>query len=171
MSMFHKILEQNKIAPGDIESVKILGHPTLDMPLFANRELNNVVDVQFGPANAFSLVANGVSPGADWGNLDIVRSPKIQDLAKKITYGGAPHYGNHPLQSVEVVAKGQTFKEETSTLGVVTGTQMTDAELLAKFQHNASGVLPRGKVEEAQKTFVDLENVTNTAEMMKAVTL
>ena len=171
LEMFYKIIEENKIAPGDIESVKILGHPTLDMPLFQNRELTNVVDVQFGPANAFSLVANGVAPGADWGNLDIVRSAKIQDLAKKITYGGAPHYGKHPIESVEVVAKGKTFKEEASSFGVVTGTKMTDAELIAKFQHNASGVLPPGKIEQAQKAFVDLENVTNTAEMMKAVTL
>ena len=171
LAMFVKILEENKIAAGDIESVKFLGHPTLDMPLFQNRELTNPVDIQFGPANAFSLVANGVAPGADWANLDIVRSPKIQDLAKKITYGGAPHYGKHPLQSVEVVAKGQTFKDEKTTFEVVTGTQMTDAELIAKFQHNASAVLPRGKVEKAQKAFVDLENVTNTAEMMKAVTL
>ena len=51
LTLFLRILEQNKIAPGDIESVKILGHPTLETPLFTNRELNSVVDVQFGPAN------------------------------------------------------------------------------------------------------------------------
>ena len=171
MVLFLRILEQNKIAPGDIESVKVLGHPTLDAPAFANRELNSVVDIQFGPANALSLAANGVAPGADWGNLDIVRSPKIQDLAKKITYSGTPHFGKNPVHSVEVVAKGQTFKEEITTPGILTEKQFTDADVIAKFQHNASGVLPRAKVEQAQKAIVDLENVTNTAEMMKSVTL
>ena len=169
VAMFAKILDENKIAAGDIESVKFLGEASLDTPAFTNRELNSTIDVQFGPANVFSLVANGVAPGADWANLDIVRSPKIQDLAKKITYGA--HSGKQPLKSVEVVAKGQTFKEETSHPGIVTGTELTDADLIKKFQHNASGVLPRGKVEQAQKAFVDLENVTNTGEMMKAVTL
>ena len=169
LTLFFRILEQNKIAPGDIESVKILGHATLETPLFTNRELNSVVDVQFGPANAFSLAANGVSPGADWANLDIVRSPKIQDLAKKITYGAAP--AKSPVHSVEVVAKGKTYKAETSSRGFLAEKPMNDSDLLAKFQHNASGVLPRGKVEEAQKAILDLENVTNTADVMKAVTL
>ena len=171
LTLFLRILEQNKIAPGDIESVKVLGHPTLDTPAFANRELNSTVDVQFGPAYVFSLAANGVSPGADWHNLEIVRSPKIQNLANKIAYSGAPGFGKHPLHSVEVVANGKTFKEASSSSDILTGKPFTDADLLAKFRHNASLVLPREKIEQAQKGIADLENVANTAEMMKAVTL
>ena len=124
MVLLLRILEENKIAPGDIESIKVLGHPTLDVPAFANRELNSVVDVQFGPAYALSLGANGVATGADWGNMDIVRSPKIQNLAKKITYGGTPHFGNNPVHTVEVVAKGQTFKKEITTPGILTEKQL-----------------------------------------------
>ena len=72
---------------------------------------------------------------------------------------------------MEVVAKGKTYKAETSSQSFLAGKRLNDSDLLAKFQHNASVVLPRGKVEQAQKGFADLENVTNTAEMMKAVTL
>ena len=146
--MFHKILEENKIVAGDIESVRFLGEPSLDTPAFTNRELNSTIDVQFGPANVFSLVANGVAPGADWANLDIVRSPKIQDLAKKITYGAhsgfALRHGAGPF-----AAGGAMFAEHTADAARALMAQVEHmraepikAEELADAKENAKLALP-----------------------------
>jgi 2-methylcitrate dehydratase PrpD len=171
--MFLHILEQNKIAPEEVESVKIMGHPTLDTPGFSNRKMNSCVDVQFSPAYVFSLAANGVPAGPDWHNMEITRSEKIRKFADKVTYRGYPDYGKHPTNTVEVVAKGKSYKEETSnTAGfVLANTTFTDEDVINKFHHNAASVLTEKKIEQAQKAILDLENIENVAEVMKLVTL
>ena len=54
LDCFLKLIEDNKLTPDDIDSVLILGHPTLDANCFTNREVRSIADVQFGPAYIFA---------------------------------------------------------------------------------------------------------------------
>jgi hypothetical protein len=72
---------------------------------------------------------------------------------------------------VEVVARGKTFKEERMYhRGFPTPDfRATDEELVEKFRHNASRILPRNKTDRAVKALLELETMGNVSELMEQV--
>lgn len=168
VQIFLDILEKNRLRPEEIESVKILGHPTLLEPAFTNRELTNIVDIQFGPAYIFAMAAHGVPKGVDWQDLEMARSPGIFEFSKKVTYTVHPEFGQKQVSLVEVVARGRTFKEEAKFSALH---ELTGEELIEKYKHNAFKILTEDKIEGSVRTFLDLENVKNVSELMSQVTL
>lgn len=168
IQIFLDILEKNKLRPEEIESVKIFGHPTLLEPAFTNRELNNIVDIQFGPAYTFAMAAHGIPKGVDWQDMEMVRSPRIFEFSKKVTYTVHLEFGQKQVSLVEVAARGKIFKEEApfSSLHELTG-----EELEEKYKHNAAKILTKDKIEGSVRTFIDLEKVENVSELMSQVTL
>ncbi|MFC1534838.1 MmgE/PrpD family protein, partial [Thermodesulfobacteriota bacterium] len=46
----YRIIEENKINPEEIESIEVMGHPTIELPCFSHKEVENVVDAQFNAA-------------------------------------------------------------------------------------------------------------------------
>lgn len=168
LDCFLKIMEDHSLKPEEIESVNVYGHPTLEAPAFTNREVVSVADIQFGPAYIFAMAANGVPKGADWQDLEIVRSPWIQEFARKVNYQAHPEFGKKMISAVEVRARGKTFKEEKKFTDVH---ELTVEELIAKFKHNASKILTRDKIEKAVTAFFELEKIRNTSELMALVTM
>ncbi len=175
LDCFYNIINQNNLCPEDIESIKVLGHPDFDIPLFTSRELNNVVAFQFGAAYIFSVAAHRVKIGADWQDWDTLTDPKILEFSKKVDYKSNPEFGKTQSAVVEVVAKGKVFTEEKAyvldwdTAG--TEFRITPEELEAKYRHNASRILTRDKIEGSVKALSELEILGNVSELMKQVTL
>jgi 2-methylcitrate dehydratase PrpD len=174
------ILNKNNLAPEDITSVKAWGHPVYDYPLFTNRELTNVADIQFGLHYILAMVANRVRIGVEWQDMDTARSPKITAFAKKVSFQSHP--GFMDLQSkdptsylckVEVVAKRKTYVEESTHSKGTPNTKLalTDDELEAKFRHNASRILTEGKIDGAVKAILGAEKVKNVSEIIEQITL
>jgi 2-methylcitrate dehydratase PrpD len=168
LDCFLKIINENKIGPQEIESVSILGHPTLEAPAFTNREVKSIVDIQFGPAYTFAMAAHNVPKGVDWQDLEIVRSPKIQELAKIIDYRTYPEYLVKQMSIVEVKARGKVFREEKRFADLH---ELSEDELFAKFRHNASRILTQDKIDRAINSMMALEKVKKVNELMDAVTL
>jgi 2-methylcitrate dehydratase PrpD len=174
-----KIIDQNNIRAEDIASIKAEGHPHLEVPLFTNRELTNVVDIQFGLHYVLSMVAYRVPVGVEWQDLDLARSPKIQELMKKVSFKMHPNFekeasagpGRH-IGKVEVVARGKTYMEERLYPRGTPGTEfaLTDKELEEKFRHNASRILTEGKINGAVKAILELEKLENTRELIGLIT-
>ena len=168
LQCFLKIINENHIEPEEIESVLILGHPTLEAPAFTNREVKSVVDVQFGPANTLAMAANHIPVGVDWQDMERVKSPEIQALANKIAYRANPDFLATRASIVEVKARGETFKESVDFVSLH---ELTEDELFAKYRHNASRVLTESKIEKSIDYLMDLENAKDINELMALVTL
>jgi 2-methylcitrate dehydratase PrpD len=167
LDCLYAILEKNKFEPEDVESVTAWCSPTVDAPLVANRDLNNIVDVQFSAPNVFALAINGVRTGVDWQDWETVTQLKIVELAKKVTLKGDPDFGKNPVNRVELVAKGKKYTEEKKG----TSTKLSPDELVTKFKHNASRVLTLNKIDGSVKAFTKLENVANVSELMSLLTI
>jgi 2-methylcitrate dehydratase PrpD len=166
------IMEKNHLKPQDIEGIRGYLPRTVEAPIFTNRELTNIVDIQFGLPYILAVVAYGVKVGIEWQDMDTVRDPKMLKFAEKVTLHVHPETDTNPqLTALEVSAKGQVFKEEkTLPRGVAApGLKMTDEELIEKFRHNAAKVLTEEKTKGAIKALMELETVS-AAELMKQVT-
>ncbi len=168
LDCFLKIIEDNGLKPEDIESVRIFGHPTLDVPCFTNSELVSIADIQFSPAYIFAMAATGVPRGVEWQDLEKVRSPQIQDFAKKVSFQGNRDFVKNRTGIVEVIAGGRKFKEQKKFNELH---KLTHEELIEKYRHNASRILTQEKIERSINTIMELEKLSNVTELMSQVTL
>ena len=167
LDCLYSILRKNNLKPEDIESITAYTSPTVESPLFANRDLNNIVDVQFSAPYVFAMAVHGVKTGVDWQDWDTVTQPKIVEFAKKVTVLGNPEFGKNPVNKVEVVAKGKKLIEE----GKGTSPKLTEDELVAKFHHNASRILTQDKIDSAITALMGLEEVTTVSGLMSLLTV
>lgn len=171
VEVFYGIMKKNNLRVEDIESVNVLTNPTVESILFTSRELNNIADIQFGMHYVIALAAYGYKTGIEWQDWDIVTEPKIIEFSKKVSFKGHPEYGSKGITTVEVKAKGQTYKGEI-TAGAAGGlSKLTDQELESKYRHNASRALTRNKIEGSVKAFLGLENIAHISELMSQITL
>lgn len=178
---FISIIERNNLYPEDIEEVKVWMCPLANLPLWSNREIRTQVDAQFSVAYAFAAAAHRIKIGADWQDKETIKNPRILEFMSKVSLAPHPEFNktfqedpHTELSLVEVVAKGQTFRQETR---FARGThspaafRMTDEELINKFKNNTSRVLPSSKIKRAVKSIFQLEKSENVAEVIKLVTL
>ncbi len=165
--IFLHILEENQLRPDEIESVRVFGHPTLIEPAFTNRELNSIVDINFSPAYTIAMAAQGIPKGVDWQDLELARSPRISEFARKVSYTGHPDFRNKQLSLVEVSARGKTFREERPFSSLH---EMGRDELIEKYRHNASKILTQGQISDSLQSFLNLENLPKISQLMTQVT-
>jgi 2-methylcitrate dehydratase PrpD len=180
LDCFISIIEQNKILPEEISVVKVYTHPHVNYPVFTNRELNNIVDIQYSIPYVIALAAYRIRVGVEWQDWDTVRDPKIVAFTGKVISYTHPEFGkqwiSHPgsyLSKVEVAARGKTFSEERIFSKGTPGTEfaMTDKELEAKFRHNACRVLTGAKIEGAVNALLNLEKLSSVSELISQITV
>ncbi|MFC1862560.1 MmgE/PrpD family protein [Thermodesulfobacteriota bacterium] len=176
----YKIINEHNIKPEEIESIEVLGHPTIELPCFIHKEVENVVDAQFNAAYVFSVVANGIKIGPEWQDRATMRDPKIMEFMNKVKFQGHPDFvsliqrdGTVQIYTVDVVARGTTFHEETLHPSGVVGTEgaMSDTGLENKFRHNASRILTQRKIDAAVKAILNMEQLENIRELIQEIIL
>jgi 2-methylcitrate dehydratase PrpD len=153
---FLDLLKQNQITADEIESVQIYGHPTFFEPAFTARDINHIVDIHFSPSYTLAMAAQGIPRGVDWQDMEVARTPRVSDLAKRISHTGHPEFREKQMVKVEIKARGLVFSQERSFNSLH---EMTAPELVAKYRHNALRILTEQQVEESVKMFNDLENL------------
>jgi 2-methylcitrate dehydratase PrpD len=161
-----KIVEENKLKPEEIQSIIIYGHPTLEAPAFTNRELTNIVDIQFNPAYIIAMAVNGVPRGVEWQDMETARSPRIFEFAKKVSFKAYPEFGKKQMSAAEIVERNRTFREEKPFAEV---TKLTEKDLIDKYKHNASGILSHQKIDNSIDTILNLEKVKNIRDMVTQI--
>jgi len=180
LDCFYSIINQNNLSPDDIESVMVYDHPVLQSPIFVNREITNITDVQFGPHYAIALAAHKIPIGVEWQDLEIVNSPGIVEFAKRVSFKVHPDYAKWDLKDpsshlskVEVISKGRTFSEERiySRGTPIEGFALTEGEIIDKFEHNASRILPSARIKRATKTILEMDKSDSMARVIKQITL
>ncbi len=178
---FTKIIDENNLYPEDIEQVRVFLDPTTALPLWQNREIGNQVDAQFSVPYVFAAAAHRIRLGPDWQDSETIKNPKVLEFMKKVSVGSHPEFNKTfkesprtELSLVEVVAKGQTFRQETM---FAKGThspeafRLTDEELAEKFRNNASRMLPGDKIEKAVESIFELERIEDVNELIKLVVM
>jgi 2-methylcitrate dehydratase PrpD len=180
LDCLYSIIDQNNLVPEEIESIKAFCHPTVEYPAFTNREVANIVDAQFNAAYVFAVAAHRVRIGVEWQEPDAMTNPRILEFMKRITCQAHPGFAKmrrkdptSDLSKVEVLARGKKFTEERTHFKGDTAADihLTEAELVAKFKHNASRILTQSKIDEAVNTILNLEKLTDISDLMQLVTL
>jgi 2-methylcitrate dehydratase PrpD len=164
---FYELIRKYNLHPEEIERVNASTSPTVDAVLFTNRELNNIVDLQFGLPYVLAMVAYGEKTGVDWQDWNKLTDPKIIEFAKKVNLKGDPAYGEKQLSKVEVVARGQTFKTELPGHT----SKLNEQQLVEKFRHNASRSLTQDKINKAVEAFLALETTPKVSQLIATITL
>jgi 2-methylcitrate dehydratase PrpD len=147
------------------------------MPLWQNREIENEVHAQFSVSYAFAVEAHGIGLGSEWQEPVNMKSPKIRQFMDKVSAAVHPDHRKPGLEPptpevarVEVIAGGKTFVEEGSHAGGPAEAEepvVKDSDLVEKFKHNASKIIPEGKVDEVVKSIWGLEEIDNISLLMK----
>jgi 2-methylcitrate dehydratase PrpD len=177
LDCFYEIIDKNNLTPDEIESVHAWAMVPMDHPLYGNKALNEICDAQFNARYLFSVAAHRIKIGIDWLDPETLKNPSIIKFMDKVSWEEyhtpSPRNPSVVPARVEVTARGQKFTVEKDNPHGRSGTDvaMTQDELAAKFRHNALRVLTQGKIDQAVKLFVNLENVDNVQKVMKEVTL
>ena len=154
--------------------------PLTDMARCQSREIETEIDAQFSVPYAFAARVHRVPIGVEWQDLDTIKNPKIREFMKKVSLHAHPDFGKVYLEDpkrwlskVEVKAKGRTIIEEgTYAKGrpYPKEARATDEDLVTKFCHNASRILPRHKIENAAQSILELEQTRNISDLIKLAT-
>ncbi len=112
------------------------------------------------------MAVNGITKGVEWQDLEMVKSPRILEFAKKISYQAYPEFGQKQISVAEIVARNHIFREEKPFAEV---TKLTEADLIDKYRHNASGILSRQKIDNSIDTILNLGKVKNIRDLITQI--
>ncbi len=174
------IVESNDLRPDEIDNIKVMVEGFVEKPIWLNRYIKSLVDAQFSIAHGMALGAHRIKPGRDWQDPEQVFNPSVMALMAKVTHEVHPDYvkqlsahASARPSRVEVTARGQTFVAERlypkGSQSPDPTTAMSNDELLAKFKHNAEGVVAGVQADRAAETIMALEDVADIATLMKLV--
>ncbi len=175
LDCFIEIIEENHLIPKDIERISTLLNPMINVPVWRNTQVTTHIDTQFNVPYAFAVAAHRI-PVADWQDPDTMNNPEIVEFMKRISFSPHPDFGKVWLQnpqnclaSVEVAAKGRTFKKEKIWCKgdhFSEEARINDDDLEAKFRMNAAKVLSQNRIDKAVEAIFELENVPDMAELL-----
>jgi 2-methylcitrate dehydratase PrpD len=173
-----EVIRTNDIKPGEIESLTAYGEQwASDVPTFMNRTIGRPYDAQFSFAHGIAMAAHLIPPGKDWQDPENVYSESVTDLMNKVVWKSHPDWADavtadpaaRPAR-VEVAARGTTFVGERSypkgSRSPDPSTYMTNDELVAKFLHNARGVLSKEDANWVADRVMHLEEVEDVSTVM-----
>ena len=175
------IRDENQLAPKDITSIVAYCHPTVEEPVFTNRQLESTVDATFNFAYLASLVAHRVPVGVEWQDADNMRNPAIRAFMDRVALrpntgmgGGEEMIGEKAHHSfVEVHARGSLFRADRARPRGSQGTdyELSESELEEKFRHNAQRVLTHDQCERALELLLGLEKVSHSTDVMRQISI
>ena len=98
----------------------------------------------------------------------------------KVKFRGHPDFVRQAQQditkhlcTVDVIAKGKKFHEETLQARGTVGTEgaMSDSDLEDKFRHNAERILTQDKINIAIEHLLNLENVDRVPKLSEVISI
>jgi 2-methylcitrate dehydratase PrpD len=174
-----EILDAHDIKPHEIEHIKAFVEGFVEQPVWLNREVTTVHDAQFSIAHGLAVAAHRVKPGKDWMNPDLVFGESVMGLMNRVTHEVHPDYvklltGNAASRPaiIEITARGETHRGERryprGSKAPEAGIALTADELVAKFRHNAAGVISDSQIERLVEGVLGLERCSDIPGLMAA---
>ena len=171
------IVRREDLKPAEIEAIKVYVEGIAVRPCWVNRTIVDAMDSQFSMAHGISVAAHLTPPGKAWMDPKVIHDPSVLSLMDRVTTEVHPDYvkllsGNAASRParVEVRARGQVFVGEKrypkGSPSPDPESFMTDQELIAKFRHNADGVLTAANADALIDRVMNLEQVKSLAEVM-----
>ncbi len=174
-----EIVETNDIRPNEIDRIEAWVEGICERPIWWNRRIEHVQDAQFSIAHGVAVGAHRVKPGKAWQDPSFVFSDSVMRLMNKVEHKVHPRYvewlvsdpASRPAY-VEVFARGRSFAAERryprgSNSVAEPGFALSDAELTAKFLHNADGVIAKSAAERIVELVMDLDSVPDLRTLMR----
>lgn len=171
------IMDSNDIKAADIEHMKAWVEGFVEQPVWLNRDIQHVHDAQFSIAHGLAMGAQRIPPGKAWQDPAVVFSPAVMQLMDRIEHEVHPDYvkllttqGASRPARLEITARGQVFAGERrypkGSPSPEPDSYMSDAELIAKFRHNAEGVISDAAQGEVIDMVMHIENLQDTRALM-----
>lgn len=171
-----ELLDRNDIQAGEIEGIDAWGEAFVELPIWQNDRIDDVVDAQFSLKHGIALAAQRVKPGKAWQDPELVFSPSVMGLMGKVRHFAHPDYVAHLAEDpasrparVEVRARGKVFAGERlypkGSPSRDPDSYMTDNEVVAKFLHNADGILASEDAQKAVELVLTLEKVADIVQL------
>ncbi len=173
-----EIVEVNDLAPSEVDGITAWVEGFTEQPVWLTRDITDVRDAQFSIAHGLAVGAHRVEPGKQWQDPEFVFSDSVLQLMDRVKYEVHPDYAallsdnsaSRPAR-VEVLARGTTFVGERrypkGSPSPEQGTELTNDEMRAKFERNATGVLEASVVTEVADSVMALESVEDFASIMR----
>ena len=173
-----KVVQAQQLKPEEIEAMKVYVEGIAERPVWLNRTIEHVHDAQFSMAHGIAMAAHCFPLGKEWQDPKNVYSPSVMSLMDRVTTEVHPDYAkalaanaaSRPAR-VEIRARGQTFVEEKrypkGSPSPDPESLMSDAEMAAKFRHNAEGVLTPAQIDGVVESVMNLERVADFASVMR----
>ncbi|MBI2361565.1 MAG: MmgE/PrpD family protein [Deltaproteobacteria bacterium] len=179
LDCFTSIVKENHLSPEEVERVEVFLDPLTEEPLWQSREIENEVHAQFSVPYVVAVAAQGLPLGAEWQAPTTRKSAGVRAFMNKVIFATHPNYGSAALENrharmakVDVRANGRSYTIERSfARGTATPeiARLSDRELEDKFRHNASGVLPEEKANNAVKFVWELEELKNISDLVDSL--
>ncbi|HYF16752.1 MAG TPA: MmgE/PrpD family protein [Ramlibacter sp.] len=172
-----EIVDEHRLQPQEIDGIKVWVEGFVEQPVWTNREITHVHDAQFSIAHGIALGAHRPPNGKAWQEPALVFSPSVMQLMDKVTHEVHPDYvqlltsqGASRPARIEVRARGTTYTGEKrypkGSPSPDPTTRLTDDELIAKFRHNAGGVLPPPTVDTVVDAVLNLDTLPDLSTLM-----
>ncbi len=167
-----KIMDENQLAPEEVESVKIFSAmPLYYQEAWTNQDIRSNIDAQFSVAYNVAASAYQVKL-TDWQAESTLTDPRIKRFMAKVSVETNPDV----TVSLEILARGKVFinkkRQQIEDKTSVDQSQehgMTTAQIVAKFKDNASKLLTATNIECATQTILQLETLDNVSDLTTAI--
>ena len=178
LDVLGEIIDTHRIRPDEIDGIKVYVEGMVEQPVWLNRRIEHVHDAQFSIAHGIALGAHRVPAGKAWMDPALVFGESVMGLMDRVTHEVHPDYvklltsqGASRPAKLELRARGQTFVGEKrfpkGSPSPDPDTALTDDELIAKFRHNAEGVLTSAQADQLVEMTMNLERVDNVADLVR----
>jgi 2-methylcitrate dehydratase PrpD len=178
LDCLRSLMDKNDLKPEEINEVRAYCDPhCANLELWQTTEIISPMEAQMSVPWAISMAAHRVQTGPEWQDTETIANGKYRAFMRKVKT--LPHArfeqalaenAQSRIGKVEIDARGTTFTEERwfrKGSPATEQTKMTDAEIVAKFEHNASRVLSKEHIELLVKGVLRLEDVEDFSELAK----
>ena len=173
-----QLVDEHDIKPEEIDAIHAWGEAWIEQPIWLNKTIEHIHDGQFSVAHGLAVGAHRVPPGKAWQDPDLVFSRSVLELMDKVTFEPHPGYlaaiTEHPASRpsrIEVIARGTTYAAERifpkGSPSPDPATTMTNDELVAKFLHNAEGVIPSSQADAVVEAMLNLQTIDDIGTVMR----
>ena len=170
------LVKEHGFGPEDVESM-IIDPPIKDRMWAPDEGFTSVTHAQFSAPYVIACMLYNPTPGAYWYTPEMMKDPKIIELAKKIT--GGESKADSPMTGFEKFRNG-TYPMKTITVKLKDGRElvgkmdchpghpsnmMTREQFVDRFRTQAAPALEGEKLEKAIEVLTNIENVEDIASL------
>lgn len=152
LDCLNSLMEKHGLAPEEMREVRVYCDPhAANLDLWKTTEVISPMEAQMTVPWAISMAAHNVPSGPEWQDYATLANQQYRGFMQKVRT--LPHPGfeaalaenpHSRIGKVEIDARNTTFAEERrfrKGSPATPETRMSDAEIVAKFKHNAGRIL------------------------------